>query len=283
MLGEIVGEIEYIHPYGKGFMIYTDKEWERGIVKLSDGVISVMGSSQIKIPISSVLSIDKSITLPARREGRALLLLEYANIYERTNVYLLLTGDENFIRKLRRTILTRIVVKTKIMYRIDGNWYHGVMAVGNSTIIFSGMKELSIDVPSVMEIQRRKITYGIRHIGVISIVYSDGEDKKTVDIFVHPLKRMFFWQLLNQVVDDYINGEIIKNLGNMERMVLYHLDRELSYDEIKSKLKVDEAMMKAIVDKLVQYGIVKRIVILRLTEKGKRVIERISEDTSQLS
>jgi len=85
------------------------------------------------------------------------------------------------------------------------------------------------------------------------------------------------------VVDDYINSEIIKNLGNMERMVLYHLDRELSYDEIKSKLKVDEAMMKAIVDKLVQYGIVKRIVILRLTEKGKRVIERISEDTSQLS
>ncbi len=275
---EIIGEVEYIHPYGRGFLIYTDKEWKKGIVKVDENSIEIIDSEKIKITLDYILSIDKSINLPVLREGRAFLLVEYLNIKRRENVYLLISGESNFIRRVRFEILKNITRKQKIMYQIGEKWYPGVLLVEKDTLIISGLKGLKIDVKDIVNIERKKIEYGFRKIGVISVDYMDEEEKKNMAIFVEPIKRMFFWQLLYQVMEDYINNEIIGNLSNLEKMVLHLIHKEWEFNEIKRKLELKDEEINEIVDKFVRHGIVRKIIILKLTDKGKRAITFMGEE-----
>ncbi len=274
---EIVGEVEFIHPYGRGFLIYTDKEWKRGIVKLEESALEIIDEEKIRIPLDYVLSIDKSINLPVLKEGRAFLLVEYINIRKRENVYLLVSGESNFIRRLRFHVLKNIVKKQKIMYRIGEKWYPGIMNVENNVVVISGLKGVKINVKDIMNIERKKIEYGFRKIGVISIDYIE-EEKKNLAIFVEPIKRMFFWQILYQVVEDYINNEIIGGLSNLEKMVLHLINKEWEYEDIKRKLELKDEELGEIVEKFVRHGIVRKIIILKLTEKGKRAITFMGEE-----
>ncbi len=274
---EIVGEVEYIHPYGRGFLIYTDKEWKKGIVKLEENSLEIIDEEKIRIPLDYVLSIDKSINLPVLKEGRAFLLVEYINIRRRENVYLLVSGESNFIRRLRFHLLKNIVKKQKIMYRIGEKWYPGLMNVENNVVVISGIKGVKINVKDIMNIERKKIEYGFRKIGVISIDYIE-EEKKNLAIFVEPIKRMFFWQILYQVVEDYINTEIIGGMSNLEKMVLHLINKEWEYEDIRRKLELKDEELSEIVEKFVRHGIVRKIIILKLTEKGKKAITFMGEE-----
>ncbi len=281
MQANILGEVDYIHPYGKGFMIYTDKEWSKGKVKLEGNTLILFDGEYLRIPVDYILSIDKSITLPAIREGRALLLVEYMSIKRRENIYLLLSAEERFIRRLRLEILKAITSKTRIMFRVDEKWYSGTMSVAVNSIAFSSLKSFTINIEDISNIERTKIEYGFKKIGVISIDFQQGKENKNIKVFVNPLKRMFFWQLITQVIDDYINTEIMANLSNLDRMIIHLLSKEWSYEDIMRKLELSEDEMASIVEKLAKYGIIRKIIILKLTDRGKKVITHISEGDLQ--
>jgi len=281
MQPNIIGEVDYIHPYGKGFMIYTDKEWSRGKIKLEGNTLILFDGDYLRIPIDYILSIDKSITLPVIREGRALLLVEYMSIKRRENIYLLLSAEERFIRRLRLEILKAITSKTRIMFRVDEKWYPGTISVAVNSIVFSSLKSFTINIDAISNIERTKIEYGFKKIGVISIDFQQGKENKNIKVFVNPLKRMFFWQLITQVIDDYINTEIMANLSNLDRMIIHLLNKEWSYEDIMHKLELSEDEMASIVEKLAKYGIIRKIVILKLTDRGKKVITNISEGDLQ--
>ncbi len=282
MFPEVVGEVDYIHPYGKGFMIYTDKEWSRGILKLKENTLEVFDGEYIKIPLNFVLSVDKSIMLPAIREGRALLLVEYLDVKSRGNVYLLVSAQENFIRKVRFELLRRMVSRVRIMYRANDKWHPGFVVVEADSISFSGPGKVSVPVAKILRVERKKLDYGLRKIGVISVEYQDGGENKSIAIFVNPMKRMFFWQLFNQVLDDYINSQILRDMSNLERMVLHLVGKEWSYEDIMAKLELTTEEMNSIVDKLERYGVIKKIVILKITDKGSKVLRNISEEDLRL-
>ncbi len=276
MIGDFVGAVDFIHPYGRGFMIYTDKEWEHGKVKLESDFITIFNGSYVKIPFDFIISIDKSITLPAIREGRALLLIEYMDVKRRENVYLLLSSAESFMRKLRLGILERITSKTRIMFNFEGKWYSGRMVVGDSCVSFISSITLRIEIPWIVGVSRKKMEYGFKKIGVIYIEYDDGHLKRNVMVFVNPVKRMFFWKLMNQLVEDYINTSIMSNIKNVEKMILHLISKGWSYGDIMAKLELTKDEMERIVNNLEKYGVIRKIVVLKLTDRGKKVLDEIT-------
>ncbi|NPA74738.1 MAG: MarR family transcriptional regulator [Euryarchaeota archaeon] len=275
--------MEYIHPYGRGFLIYTDKEWTPGSLALSEDVLQIVGEEIITIPLKFVVSIDKSINLPVRREGRAFLLIEYANIKRRETVYLLISSEERFIRRVRFEILKRITVKTKVMYSSGESWVPGYMFVEDYTLIFKGPRVVKIGVEEILDVARTNVKYGLNKVGVILITYQKEGEKKKLGLFVQPIKRVFFWQLIQQMVDDYLNSKVVNDLSNLEKQVVHLVTMEWKYEDIMRKLELTSEDMEKILEKLVRYGLVQKIVILKVTERGKKVMSYLSEEFPQLS
>ena len=168
------------------------------------------------------------------------------------------------------------------MYRANEKWYPGFLVVEADSISFSGPGKVSVPVAKILRVDRKKMDYGLRKIGVISVEYQDGGENKSIAIFVNPVKRMFFWQLLNQVLDDYINSQILRDMSNLERMVLHLVGKEWSYEDIMAKLELTTEEMNSIVEKLERYGVIRKIVILKITDKGSKVLRNISEEDLRL-
>ena len=43
-------DVQYIHPYGRGFIVYTDKPWLQGKIYLTSKDIIIVGEKEYKIP-----------------------------------------------------------------------------------------------------------------------------------------------------------------------------------------------------------------------------------------
>ena len=275
-MNEIYGEVEYIHPYGRGFMIYTDKPWEKGTIKLSNGLMMISGREIIRVPLSRIMSIDKSIKLPNTGGERALLLIEYFDIAEKANVYLLISASESFIRKLRIEVLSAIVSSEKVMYRIGEKWYPGRISYQAGTVIITGEHSIALHPSRILKIERKKIEYGFRKVGVILIKY---DENKELALFIAPLKRMFLWQLLYQVIEDYINKNVVEEMRGVDRLVLNLIADGWKYEDIMAKLEISAEEMERIVNRLAKYNLIKRIIILELTERGKKVIRTLTDES----
>ncbi len=278
---EVVGEVEYIHPYGRGFLIYSDKQWQRGILKLRDEEIEITGIEQLIIPVKFVTSIDKSITLPVLREGRALILVEYINIQRRETIYLLISAEERFIKKLRLAILICITSKIKITYSVKESWISGLIGVEDFNIVLRGPKPIKIAVKDIIDVKRTTMKFGLNKVGIIVITYLDSGEKNQLNIFVQPIKRIFFWQLIQQVVDDYLNTEVVNKLTNLEKNILHLINKEWRYDDIMRKLEIDSGAMEKIIEKLVRLGLIRKIIVLQVTERGKKMLNYFTEEFSQ--
>ena len=278
---EVVGEVDYIHPYGRGFLIYSDKQWQRGILKLRDEEIEITGTEQLIIPVKFVTSIDKSITLPVLREGRALILVEYINIQRRETIYLLISAEERFIKKLRLAILMCITSKIKITYSVKENWISGFIAVEDFNIVLRGPKPIKIAIKDIIDVKRTTMKFGLNKVGIIVITHLDSGEKNQLNIFVQPIKRIFFWQLIQQVVDDYLNTEVVNKLTNLEKNILHLINKEWRYDDIMRKLEIDSGAMEKITEKLVRLGLIRKIIVLQVTERGKKMLNYFTEEFSQ--
>ncbi|MCD6370640.1 MAG: hypothetical protein J7L63_04005, partial [Thermoplasmata archaeon] len=73
----------------------------------------------------------------------------------------------------------------------------------------------------------------------------------------------------------YINTQILMKLTNREKLILQMLDEGWSYQQIQAKLEIPEKDMEEILKKLENFGIVKKIIIVKLTDRGKTVLQFI--------
>ncbi len=278
-MNKITGRVEYIHPYGRGFLIYTDKAWKHGALTLENNKIILNGENEtITIPLKFVVSIDKSISLPILREGRAFLLIEYVNIKRRETVYLLVSSDERFIKKMRFEILKGIVESMKIMYNMGEVWIPGQATAENGALILKGQKPFKIPISDIQDVERTSVKHGLSKVGVIVIYYNRNEEKKILSIYVDPMKRVFFWQLIQQMVEDYINNQVVNSLSSMERQILHLILQNWNYMEIMRKLEITEEEMENIVEKLANYGLIEKIIVLKITDRGKKVTTYLAEE-----
>jgi helix-turn-helix protein len=274
-------KVEYIHPYGRGFLIYTDKPWEEGTMSLQEGTLVLDGRERIGIPLRFIVSIDKSINLPVRKEGRAFLLIEHVDIKRRETIYTLISAEEKCIRKTRFEILSQIVSSMNITYSPGDRWLPGRMLINNGFIEFRGAQPVKVPVSDITNVERTTIKHGLNKVGVIMIHYTVKNENRVVGLFVQPMKRSFFWQLLQQIVDDYLNTQVINDLSNLERQVLHLILKEWNYKDIMRKLEISGDEMEKITEKLMKYRLINKIVILKATNRGKKIMSYLSEDFSQ--
>ncbi len=270
--------VEFIHPYGRNFLFYTDKPWERGVCMINGKNIRIMGEKSVIIPLVSVMSIDKRITLPPVREGRATLLIEYINIIKKEKVYTLLSGDEGDIREIKKRILVSLIKNLGVMYLTGGNWERGVIDTDGKSIIFNGKTRINIPIESVIKFDRLRRKMGFNTVSTIYIQYGAGDLKKDIEVLIPPLKRDFFWQLINLMMEEYIMGNVISRLTRAERMILMLVHQGANVNEILAKHHFQPNEFKEIVDKLDSLGLINKIIILRITERGRKVVEHITEE-----
>jgi hypothetical protein len=269
-------EVEYIHPYGRGFIVYTDKPWQPGKIYLTQKEIVIIGDREHKIPIISILSVDKHITLPALREGRSTLLIEYLDIITREKVYTLFSGNGSCIRHFKKALLSIITSSISISYKMDDLWNKGFLRVEDSEVIFTPAG-YNLHVSNILKLERRTISTGFSNVGVIYIRERKENGTNEIYIITPPLKRDFFWQLLNLMVEEYIYSQVISKLTETERLVLLLVNQGARVDEIMQKHQLSQEELDRIVEKLQGMGLINKIIILKITEKGKKVVENITE------
>jgi len=265
---------EYIHPYGKGFIFYTDKKWEEGKIDLINNTVIIRGTQNVSIPLVAILSVDKRILLPAVREGRATILIEYLDIRSRERIYTLFSGEGPCIRELKKNLLLEIVKGIRISIKRGEVWNKGYLHVDGYMIKFEPIG-YSFHISSLVNMSRRSMEIGFHKVSVINLKVERGGEKEEINILTPPLKRDFFWQLLNLLLDEYVNREIIMRLTNREKLILQMLEQGWSYENIQAKLEIPQKEMEEIIKKLENMGIIKKIVIVKLTERGKTVMQFI--------
>ncbi len=268
---------EYIHPYGRGFIFYTDKPWVEGEIDLDDKKIQICGIETIYIPLISVLSVDKKIALPALKEGRSSLLIEYLNIRTKERIYTLFSGEGPCIREFKIALLKRLVSNVLISYKIEDRWGKGYLRVENDFIkIIPG--NYAVHLSKIDDISRRTMEIGFNRVALIRIDIGDKENQKSVYILAPPLKRDFFWQLLKISMEDYINREILMKLSNREKLILQMLYQGWTYEQIQARLEIPENEMSNILRKLESMGIIKKVIIVNLTQRGKSVMDYLPQE-----
>ncbi len=266
---------EYIHPYGKGFIFYTDKKWEPGELSLLEGKVVIEGAQRVIIPLMGVISVDKRISLPVIKEGRSTLLIEYMDIKSRERVYTLFSSTGPCIREFKKEMLKELIKNISISVKIGDSWLRGFMRVDGYTISFAPAS-YSFHISRMLDMFRTSLEIGFHRVSAITLKIATEDNKKEeIHLLTPPLKRDFFWQLLNLLMDEYINSEIVMKLTRREMLVLQMLDQGWSYEQIQAKLEIPEREMEDILKKLERLGIVKRIIIVKLTEKGKTVMQFI--------
>ncbi len=269
-------DVEYIHPYGRGFIVYTDKPWLQGKIYLTQKEIIIVGEKEHKIPLISIISVDKRITLPAIKEGRPTLLIEFLDIISREKIYTLFSGYGNCIRNFKKSLLTLLISSIPINYKIGDDWSKGFLRVGKSELTFIPTN-YTINVENILKLERRTISTGFSNVGVIYIKEKKEDEIKDIYVITPPLKRDFFWQLFNLIVEEYMYSQIISKLNKTERLVLLLVNQGASIDEILQKHQLSQEEFEGIVEKLQDMGLIKKIIILKITDKGKKVVENITE------
>ncbi len=269
-------EVEFIHPYGRGFIVYTDKEWKKGKIYLTQREIIIIGDREYKIPIIAILSVDKRITLPSIKEGRSTLLIEYVDIITKEKLYTLFSGYGSCIRRFKKTLLILLTSNILISYKIGENWGKGFMRVTGSDIVFTPVN-YTIHVQEIANIERRSMSTGFSNVGVIYI--KEKRDDKITEIYLvtPPLKRDFFWQLLNLLVEEFVYSQVLSKLTEIERLVLLLVSQGASVNEILQKHHLTPDDFKRITDKLQDMGLIKKIILVKITDRGKKIVENITE------
>ncbi len=269
-------DVQYIHPYGRGFIVYTDKPWLQGKIYLTSKDIIIVGEKEYKIPLISIISVDKRITLPTIKEGRSALLIEFLDIMSREKIYALFSGSGNCIRIFKKTLLILLISSVPISYKIEGEWNRGFLKVDELELVFTPTN-YTIGVKNILKLERRTISTGFSNIGVIYIKEKRDYEIKEIYIVTPPLKRDFFWQLLNLMVEDYMYSQIISRLSKTERLILLLINQGATVDEILRKHQLSPDEFKKMTDKLQEMGLINKIILLKITDKGKKVVENITE------
>ncbi len=268
--------VEYIHPYGRGFIVYTDKEWKSGRIYLTQRDIIIMGEKEYRIPIISIFSVDKRITLPQIKEGRSTLLIEYIDIISREKIYTLFSGYGNCIRMFKKHLLILLTSNVQISYKIGENWAKGYIKVSGSDVVFTPIN-YTVHVQDILKIERRTISTGFSNVGVIYLKEKRDNETEEIYIVTPPLKRDFFWQLLNILVEEYFYSQVLSKLSRIERLVLLLVNQGAGVNEILQKHQLTPDEFKKITDKLQELGLIKKIILLKITDRGKKLVENITE------
>ncbi len=268
--------IEYIHPYGRGFIVYTDKPWLQGKIYLTQRNIIISGDKEYKIPLISILSIDKHITLPEIKEGRSTLLIEYIDIISREKVYSLFSGMGSCIRRFKKELLILLTSSIPVTYKIGGNWTKGYLKIKGAELLFVPL-DYAVNVSDIMKVERRTMSSGFANVGIIYIKEHSEDKINEIYLVTPPLKRDFFWQLINLLIEEYIYSQIISKLTETERLVLLLINQGASVDEILMKHQLSPDEFKSITDKLQNMGLIKKMILLKITDKGKKIVENITE------
>ncbi len=266
---------EYIHPYGKGFIFYTDKKWVEGEIILEKGMIKISGMENVTIPLAAVISIDKRISLPVIKEGRSTLLVEYIDIRSRERVYTLFSSTGPCLREFKKKLLKEIIHGISISVKIGDSWLRGFLREDNYILKFEPSQH-SFHISKLVDMSRRTMEIGFHKVSAIRLKVDKSQgNTEEIYILTPPLKRDFFWQLLNLLMEEYINREVIMKLSRQEMLVLQMLDQGWSYEQIQAKLEIPREKMEEILNKLEMMGIIKKIIIVKLTERGKNVMQFI--------
>ncbi len=270
---------DYIYPYGRGFIFYTDKEWKHGIVEINEKYITVYGTSEtVRIPLLYIVSVDRKVTLPPLREGRAFFLVEHYCYKIKDKLYLLISGYEENVRLLKKALLCNLTNNVTILYRTEKDWKKGYMAVENNNIVFKP-EGLEIKPHTIVKVERRAVTFGLNKVGTIYIEYKTNDEVREIYLLINPAKRDFFWKLINLVIDEHLNKYVISQLTGEERMILYMVKAGASVQEILDKLHITPNEFRKMMDKLEDLGLIKRIIILQLTDRGRKVVDFIPESS----
>jgi len=269
-------DVEYIHPYGRRFILYTDKEWSKGKIHLTPREIVLEGTQTYRFPLMSIVSIDKKIALPAIKEGRSTLLLEYVDIIQKERIFTLFSGYGACIRSFKKHLLSLLTTNVPITYRIGENWIKGFMRIQGSEIIFSP-SNYKFHISKLLKFERRSMSTGFSNIGVIVLKIEEGDNIKEIWIVTPPLKRDFFWQLLSIMNEEYVYSQLLSKLTRTERLILLLINEGATVDEILQKHQLTPQEFKEITDKLEDLGLIKKIIILKITDKGKGIVEHITE------
>ena len=269
-------DVEYIYPYGRGFIVYTDKPWLQGKIYLTRKDIIIVGEKEYKIPLISIISVDKRITLPTIKEGRSTLLIEFLDIISREKIYALFSGYGNCIRLFKKSLLILLTSTISISYKIEDEWNRGFLRVNNSELIFTPTN-YTLNVENILKVERRTISTGFSNVGVIYIKEKKEDEIKEIYVITPPLKRDFFWQLFNLMVEEYMYSQIISKLSKTERLVLLLINQGASVGEILRKHQLSPDEFKKITDKLQEMGLINKIILLKITDKGKKVVENVTE------
>ncbi len=269
-------EVEYIHPYGRKFILYTDKEWGRGRISLTSKEIVLQGTDVYRFPLISIVSIDKKIALPAVKEGRSTLLIEYVNLSLKERIFTLFSGYGACIRSFKKTLLSILTSNVNITYKIEDKWLKGFMRVQGLDIIFHPIN-YRFHISKLLKFERRSMSTGFSNVGVIVLKVEEGEEIKEILVVTPPLKRDFFWQLLTIMNEEYIYSQLLSQLTRTERLVLLLINQGATVNEILQKHQLTPQEFKEITDKLEELGLIRKIIILKITDKGKGIVEHITE------
>ncbi len=269
-------DVEYIHPYGRRFILYTDKEWSLGKISLTPKEIVLEGKEIYRFPLLSIVSIDKKIALPVIKEGRSTLLLEYVDIRSKERIFTLFSGYGACIRAFKKSLLALLTSNVAITYKMGERWYRGFLRVQGSevTLIPSNYR---FHISKLLKFERRTMSTGFSNVGVIVLKIEEGEDVNEIWIVTPPLKRDFFWQLLSIMNEEYIYSQLLSKLTRIERLVLLLINQGATVNEILQKHQLTPKEFKEITDKLEELGLIKKIILLKITDKGKGIVEHITE------
>jgi hypothetical protein len=269
-------DVEYIHPYGRRFILYTDKEWSKGKIYLTTREIVLEGNETYRFPLISIVSIDKKIALPTIREGRSTLLLEYVDILNKERVFTLFSGYGACIMGFKKQLLSLLTSNVSITYKIQDSWTKGFMRVQGSDIVFIP-SNYRFHISKLLKFERRSMSTGFSNVGVIVLKVEENEEVRDIWVVTPPLKRDFFWQLLSIMNEEYIYSQLLSKLTRTERLILLLINEGATVNEILQKHQLTPQEFKEITDKLEELGLIKKIIILKITDKGKGIIEHITE------
>ncbi|OYT59777.1 hypothetical protein B6U71_02195 [Euryarchaeota archaeon ex4484_178] len=269
-------DVEYIHPYGRRFILYTDKEWSKGRIHLTTKDVILEGTQTYRFPLVSIVSVDKKIALPTIKEGRSTLLLEYVDIVQKERIFTLFSGYGACIRSFKKHLLSLLTSNVYITYKIQDKWERGFMRAQDSDIIFVP-SNYKFHISKLLKFERRSMSTGFSNVGVIVLKVEEGEDTREIWVVTPPLKRDFFWQLLGIMNEEYIYSQLLSKLTRTERLILLLVNEGATVEEILQKHQITPEEFKDITDKLEELGLIKKIIILRITDKGKGILEHITE------
>jgi len=269
-------DVEYIHPYGRRFILYTDKEWSMGKISLTTREIVLEGKDIYKFPLLSIVSIDKKIALPVIKEGRSTLLLEYVDIRSKERIFTLFSGYGACIRAFKKNLLALLTSNVAITYKMGDKWHKGFLRVQGSDIVLVPTN-YRFHISKLLKFERRSMSTGFSNVGVIVLKVEEGDNLNEIWVVTPPLKRDFFWQLLTIMNEEYIYSQLLSKLTRIERLVLLLINQGATVNEILQKHQLTPQEFKDITDKLEELGLIKKIILLKITDKGKGIVEHITE------